>query len=140
MRRDPRLHGLTSDHHHALVLARSLSALVATGAADAHAARELAARFEREIEPHFRVEEDLLLPALLGAGEPDLVRRTVEDHAFLRERAASASRGLADGLASFAARLQEHVRFEETELFPCCESKVEDVVLDEVARRAPKRT
>lgn len=138
MKRDPRLHGLSSDHHHALVLARSIARLSATGTADAAAARGLAERFVRELEPHFRVEEELLLPGLRKAGEAALVQRTEEDHAFLRARATEAGAGLTHGLPGFAARLEEHVRFEERELFAACEARLPGELLDQVARRAPK--
>jgi hemerythrin-like domain-containing protein len=138
VKRDPRLHGLSNDHHHALVLARTVRDLVASGRANAVAARELAATFEREIEPHFRIEEELLLPALRTVGELELVRRTEEDHAFLREVAVTARHGETDRLLRFADRLREHVRFEEAELFPCCEDKLSTPVLDAVARRSPK--
>jgi hemerythrin-like domain-containing protein len=138
MRRDPRLHGLSSDHHHALALAREVRLALASGAADDRLAREVAARFDAELEPHFRVEEQVLLPALRAAGEAALVERTLEDHAFLRERAAYAAEGWADRLGSLADRLVRHVRFEEGELFPRCETALDDAVLDEVARLAPK--
>ncbi len=138
MKRDPRLHGLSSEHHHALVLSRSLAAVAASGKADAGTARELGMRFARELEPHFRVEEEVLLPALRLADEPTLVQKTEIDHARLRELAESASSGVTEGLAAFAEMLADHVRFEERELFPCCEAKLPDSVLDEVARRVPK--
>lgn len=133
MKRDPRLHALSSEHHHALVLARRLAELAHAGKTDAAAARDLAERFARELEPHFRVEEELLLPALEQAGEDALVLRTREDHAALRAHAERAGRGDPTGLGDFAERLTEHVRFEERALFPRCEA-LPDAVLDAVAR------
>jgi len=138
MKRDPRLQGLSSEHHQALVLARSLRGLVRAGRADATAARALAERFQRELEPHFRIEDEVLLPALREAGEGALAERTAADHAFLRGHAATAGTGSAAGLGAFAERLAEHVRFEESELFPRCEACLSAATLDEVARRAPK--
>jgi hemerythrin-like domain-containing protein len=138
MTRDPRLHGLSSDHHHALVLARSVAARAGRADAAAQAAREVADRFATELEPHFRVEEEVLLPALARAGEHALVARTERDHAFLRETAAEAREGRTERLGAFAERLTEHVRFEERELFPRCEQTLAPEVLDEVARRRPK--
>lgn len=135
MKRDPRLRGLSSEHHHALVLARTLTTLVDAGRSD-EAARLLADRFERELEPHFRVEEALLLPALRAVGEVALVERTEADHAFLRAGAQAAKAGRGDGLVAFAERLTDHVRFEERELFPCCEARLPGAVLDAVTPRA----
>jgi hemerythrin-like domain-containing protein len=135
MKRDPRLCGLSSDHHHALVLARSLVERAVADTLDAEAARDLATRFEHEIEPHFRIEEEVLLPAIALAGGAEIVERIAEDHALLRARAAWAGGGRIDGLVTFAETLTEHVRFEERELFPFCETKLPASVLDEVARR-----
>src|SRR5699024_3719240 len=80
MYRDPRLRGLSSEHHQALVLAVTLKKAAKSGDAamlDA-AAKELAERFETELDPHFIVEEELLLPALRarGSSEYDLIERT----------------------------------------------------------------
>lgn len=135
MKRDRRLQGLSSEHHQALVLARSLEGLVNSGDHGAEAARVLAARFDAELAPHFQIEETLLLPALRAAGEAALVERTEADHAFLRAQAAAAALGRCEGLGAFAERLREHVRFEERELFPRCEELVPGALLDEVARR-----
>lgn len=137
MKRDPRLQGLSSDHHQALVLARSLDALAKSGRVDPSAARALAERFARELEPHFSIEDELLLPALRDAGAGALADRTADDHAFMRARAAEAAEGRADGLGAFAARLYEHVRFEERELFERCQELLPGSVLDAVALRAP---
>lgn len=132
MKRDHRLHGLSSDHHHALVLARELSQ--GTGPQGAALQR----RFAKELEPHFHIEEELLLPALRAAGCADLADRTAEEHAALRALVAQA-RDEASA-RRFGALLQAHVRFEEAEVFPACEARLPAGVLAEVARRAPKTT
>ncbi len=135
MKRDPRLHGLSSEHHHALVLARRVGEQC--GAWSRERGAELAARFEAELEPHFLVEEELLLPALRAAGEDLLAARTADDHARLRDAAKRAADGDAEAARSFAATLAEHVRFEERELFPACEASAPGDVLDAVSRRPP---
>lgn len=138
MKRDPRLHGLASEHHQALVLARKLATAEGWTPDDGAA---LARRFERELEPHFRTEEEVLLPALRALRTPEaqaLAERTLADHAFLRAKISEARAGDAAGAKAFGERLQEHVRFEERELFPACERWLAPEVLDEVARRSPK--
>jgi hypothetical protein len=99
---------------------------------------ELGRRFDLELEPHFGVEDALLLPALRRAGSTQLAERTAQDHVRLRALVAAARTG--DGLAAgaFGRDLGEHVRFEEREVFPACEQLLPDAVLDEVGRRAPK--
>lgn len=138
MKRDPRLRGLSSDHHQGLVLARRVGRRAEAGTLDMDLAREVAERFRSELEPHFSVEEDVLLTALRDLGEHELSDRTLDDHAFLRARVRSALDGTVEALAEFADRLHDHIRFEERTLFPACEEKLADAVLEEAARRAPK--
>lgn len=130
MKRDERLAGLSSDHHQALVLARRIEA-------GALSLIEVVARFDAELAPHFAIEEELLLPALRAIGVSDLARRTADDHAKIRDALSRAQTGDARALADFAALLAAHVRFEERELFPACEGRLEASVLQEVARRKP---
>lgn len=127
MKRDPRLRDLSSEHHRALVLARELR----SGGARPTA---LEAEFADAIEPHFRVEEEWLLPALEAAGEGELVRRTVEDHAHLRGRLALAAAGDEAAIRELADGLAAHVRFEERELFPRAEQVLDADALERVAR------
>jgi hypothetical protein len=140
MQRDIRLQGLSSEHHQALVLARHMLARAQAKGFDLPLAHELGQRFETELEPHFTLEEALLLPALVTIGEQRLAERTLTDHRALRElRTAALRNGDLGQIAAFARRLEQHVRFEERELFPCCESRLPGTILDEVSRRAPKR-
>ena len=134
--RDVRLRGLSSEHHHALVLARRvITQQVPWTQADADA---LGQQFDLEIDPHFKIEEDVLLPALRSAGAGHLVERTLQDHAALRAQLKAARLGDATAARAFASGLTEHVRFEERELFPACETLLDDSVLDDVQTRAPK--
>ncbi|MFO0555974.1 MAG: hemerythrin domain-containing protein [Polyangiaceae bacterium] len=136
MKRDVRLHGLSSEHHHALVLARDLRAS-ASAWTEVDGAR-LGERFERELEPHFRIEEEVLLPALARIGQTPLVQRVEREHSTLRALLGSARAGVGDAARDMAIALEEHVRFEERELFSACEALLDTATLDEVARRSPK--
>lgn len=135
MKRDHRLRGLSSEHHHALVLARWVSRRAAEWTVEA--GETLGERFAAELAPHFAVEEDILLPALLAAGAGALVDRTLADHAALRGLGERAAKGDGEAAAAFASRLTAHVRFEERELFPACERLLPAEVLDRVGERAP---
>jgi hypothetical protein len=79
---------------------------------------ELRTRFADELEPHFQLEERGLLPAMQDAGERTLVERTLADHHAMR---VLINAGGPEDLATFAQSLAEHIRFEETELFPCAQ-------------------
>jgi len=136
MKRDIRLHGLSSDHHHALLLARSLGR--AAEAWTAKAAKELGRRFQQELEPHFAIEEELLLKGLVISGQHALVERIMDEHARLRREAALASAGRGDAAAALGRLLEQHVRFEERTLLPACEELLPAAVLDQVAQRSVK--
>lgn len=138
MKRDLRLHGLTSDHHHALVLALRIKEADASGRLDAGLLADVRTRYDTQLRPHFAVEEEELLPALRRLGGADLVDRTLREHATLRQHLEAAELGDLPRLARFGELLHAHVRFEEAELFPACEARVGDDVLERVARRAPK--
>lgn len=133
MKRDARLHGLTTDHHHALRLAWDVR--------HATPSAELAARvgdaFHRELLPHFDAEERLLLPLLRARGEGALADRTLHEHARLRALVAAVAEA-PDRLPEFAETLTAHVRFEEGELFPAAERVMTDGELEAVARHVPK--
>ncbi len=138
MKRDPRLQGLSSEHHAALVLARTLGRLDDPALWTPDAAQSLRRAVERELEPHFRTEEDVLLTALRTAGAVRLVERVESDHRALRTFAAAATNGDFDAAKAFGERLTAHVRFEERELFPRCEAELSEEVLEAVFRRSPK--
>lgn len=123
MRRAPGLVALSREHHAALVLAKRAQRNSGTEPRSAATfAAELAVIFAGELEPHFRVEEEALLPALARAGEVAAVQRTLDEHAELRGLAAQCAAGEAAGLARFGTALEAHVRFEERELFPLAEA------------------
>ena len=118
-------------------LRRSLPEQEAAGlAALAGAVRR---ELDAELEPHFAVEERVLLPALEARGETELVQRTLADHARVRALARGTwSAGTAHELG---ALLEQHVRFEERVLFPRAEAVLSEAELAAVrdARPGSKR-
>lgn len=127
MKRSLPLMALSREHHAALVLAKKARAL-GSSTADAAAIefmRGLPAIFASELAPHFRVEEEALLPALRRActeAAIAAVERTLAEHVELIDLIRRAGEGDATSLAAFGARLEAHVRFEERELFPLAET------------------
>jgi iron-sulfur cluster repair protein YtfE (RIC family) len=142
MQRDPTLHGLSSDHHHSLVLVWRIRHQMTDEASTRAMAARVRETYARELQPHFAIEESVLLPALReGAAGVELVNRTLRDHADIRAALAALDEnplGLREALLAFAALLHDHVRFEEQELFPACERLLPRAVLDRVATLAPK--
>lgn len=123
MKRGPALTRLSREHHSALVLAKRAQRVGAAGGeATWRFMGHAVDTFERELEPHFRVEETLLLPLLTDAGEIEAVRRTLDEHEGLRALRNRLRARDAACLRPFGDALEAHVRFEERELFALAES------------------
>jgi len=124
MKRDPALGSLSRDHHQALFVAQQLRRATEDSASDARAA--FLAFWDGHGREHFRQEEDVLLPAYAGHGDAHhpLVARTLCDHVAIRHEADALAREPAATVAALhqlGARLADHVRLEERELFPLIE-------------------
>ena len=126
MKRHPALQALSREHHGALVLALACTRAASSGNDEKiHAACERVARqFDTDLEPHFRQEETALLPLLQNAGQNELVRRTLDEHAHLRALARQLSERDTSCLKEFGEALSGHVRFEEQKLFPAAEQAI----------------
>jgi hemerythrin-like domain-containing protein len=121
MLRDKNLIPLSRQHQHALALCVRLDRALQAGEIDPESWQaEMAQIFEQEISIHFAAEEKELFPAAAKFPELDpVVRELLEDHGVLRDFFARAqSRGLdRSALSSFAAKLAQHIRKEERQLF-----------------------
>ena len=129
MKRHKSLYPLSWDHHHALVEARHLRL--------AENAKEAAERFiefwQQSLQNHFREEEEILLPLFARFTQPDRAEivETLAQHADIRRRIDELIDCLnngavidAESLKELASALDQHIRFEENELFPAIESAV----------------
>jgi hypothetical protein len=94
MKRHPALAPLSRDHHHALVIAQHLRRATTQTAPDIAAA--FLAHWNAEQKLHFRLEEELLLPAYAAHGQPDhpAIIRMLLDHMLIRCDAAALTAAL----------------------------------------------
>lgn len=132
MKRAPVFRDLSSEHHRGLVLVRHIrkaSALPECQPAAIWA--DVIERFEHELEPHFKKEEQGLLPALRAAGEHALVERTLREHWVMRDMVAEAD---PHHLLPFADLLSDHIRFEEQILFEAAQRRLST---DQLAALSP---
>jgi hypothetical protein len=146
MKRDSALASLSRDHYQALVVALKLRRAAAPTGDEARAA--LAAFWPVHGSRHFRVEEEILLPAYAGHGDPHHppVARALCDHVAIRHRVYEVlgeSHSTVTDLHELGGLIAAHVRFEERELFPLIERAIPLVQLAalavaiEHAERAP---
>ena len=141
IQRDFHLQGLTSEHHQALVLAGRLRQACRQGGVSRERLQSTCRTFEQDLNPHFVIEEELILPALAAAGRKDLVDRTNEEHHQLRALivAAATSEDATLHLQAFADLLTAHVRFEERTLFAAAQQILTIKELEMLARVRPHR-
>lgn len=136
MKRDPALASLSRDHHQALFVAQKLRRATAETAGEARDA--VLCFWEQHGRGHFRLEEEVLLPAYAGYGDPHhpLVARALCDHAAIRHRVDTIARdpdAKVAGLHELGAHLGAHVRLEERQLFPLIERAMPAAQLAAVA-------
>ena len=131
MKRDPALKDLSRDHHQALFVAQQLRRADSETAARA---REQFLTFWREHGGrHFRIQEEVLLPAFAehGGADDPAVAEVLRDHADIRLMALQIDSGPADptACARLGERVEQHVRLEERRLFPAIEARLDEVEL-----------
>jgi hypothetical protein len=124
MKRAAALVSLSRDHHKTLLAARQLKRATAETARDARAS--FLVYWDRHGSAHFRLEDEVLLPAFAAHGDAyhPLVCRALCDHVAIRERINALDREEPPTLTvlhQLGSRLAEHVRLEERELFPLIE-------------------
>ena len=129
MKRSAELTPLSHEHHQALFVAIGLKR-----AEDVDASAAFLDYHEATGERHFEIEEQVLLPGWLAAdpdGDADAARRVLAEHLEIRTATARLRAGEAavDDLHALGVLLERHVRYEERELFPMIESRLDDGAL-----------
>jgi hemerythrin-like domain-containing protein len=146
MKRHKSLHPLSHDHHHALVQARKLRN--ASSDASLPSIRQTASDFiafwNSSLQAHFRQEEQILLPMLLKytsadrresietLRQHDEIQRTVRE---LCEEIEAGKEPDAEKLVQVGRLLDEHIRYEERQLFAAIEQEVPEEELWEMNRQ-----
>jgi hemerythrin-like domain-containing protein len=136
MKRHPALVPLSRDHHHALVIAQRLRR--ATPETATEAARAFLSHWDAEEKLHFRLEEELLLPAYAAHGEcahPAIIRMLLDHMLIRRDAARLAVAATPELLHDLGARLADHVQLEEHEVFPLIEATIPETELQTLGAR-----
>lgn len=137
MKRCPGLQDLSREHHTALTFAAQLRR-VASSCDEVKlelACERAQSVFSEELLPHFREEEQRLLPQLEAVGACALVARTLIEHRALQRLVRELEIPDGEMLLRFADLLTAHVRFEERELFPEAEILLGAEALARIMRR-----
>jgi hypothetical protein len=146
MKRSRELRPLSAEHHQALLVAFQLKKSLEGHPEAAGAPRELpgllslARRFEEQVfAPHVRAEEELLAPHLAATDGRRLTTEHAELHRLVQLARRSAVAEQRASLAAFAELLERHVRWEERELFPGAEARLDASVLAGIGTELEKR-
>jgi Hemerythrin HHE cation binding domain len=141
VKRSEALKPLSRDHHRGLFVAMGLKRATRETAPEA---RQVFLEFwRREGSKHFRIEEELVLPAYAryrSAEEEDVVR-VLTDHVDLRRRGADLEAEEApavEALHELGERLESHIRHEERVLFPLIEDVLPEEDLIELAAKVER--
>jgi hemerythrin-like domain-containing protein len=137
MKRDPALTDLSRDHHQALFRAMRMKRATEDDVDDVR--DDVLAFWSDHGARHFRIEEEILLPAFATRSDPrsEAVVTVLVDHVWIRERMDRLAQDELDlaGVRELGARLEQHVRHEERVLFPLIEEALERDALATLARR-----
>lgn len=136
MKRSKHLETLSWEHHDGLVLASRLKKGVAQGA-DANIMADYTDYMWAEaLTHHFDQEEKFLLPKLPeDMRQQPIFERMLTEHrkfAALMQAIQKRDNRLPDLLKEFADLLEQHIRFEERELFPFLEKNLGEKELEEI--------
>ncbi len=128
MKRSEALKPISREHHHTLFVAKEVNDLPDS---EAEKARSLLVEYWRtEGSPHFRIEEEVLLPGsnVGGPAEDPEIARMLSDHLEIRRRMARVQAGDGDiaEIKAVASMMRDHCRFEERELFPRIEREMSE--------------
>ena len=125
MKRSAALLGLSREHHEALVLARRASGVDPGSEAARDQRTHLLTRWAAQFEPHFALEEAVLLPALVAAGQAGPAAEALAQHTDLRRLLERLRNGDLPALPAWGDAMQAHVHFEERALFPLAERSLD---------------
>ncbi len=135
LKRIEALQALSEDHHNGLVIALRCRRL-ADGVFDADRDEFWASVLEfvrLQVDPHFEVEERLLLPALRALGEQEMAYRIAREHVQLRAMIVEQTPADPE-LRSFGQLLDDHIRYEERVVFEQTQDRLPAETLAEIRR------
>ena len=136
MKRSSPLVGLSREHHEALVLARRAAGTPPTSETAPGQREHLLRRWDEQFAPHLAIEEAVLLPALVAAGQAGAAAEALAQHAHLRRLVERVHEGDLTALPAWGEAMLSHVRFEERALFPLAERTVDLTSLADLMSRA----
>jgi len=137
MKRHQQLQPLSRQHHNGLLA----SMLLKKGIEKAADPKEMAAFildfWQNDLEDHFKAEEYFLLPPLYDIDfDKCLIDTLLQEHSMLRLYITKLQQNNTDinSITLFADLLEQHIRFEERQLFPAAEKSLTEEQLQQLGK------
>lgn len=123
---------LSRDHHDGLLLVWKIRQGKTYNIDNKVIAEYVAYEFDLNLAPHFSDEENLLFSQ---ASEDPLTQEAVKQHAQLRQMVDELRTEVSEEkLTNFAELLDQHIRFEERQLFPHYEETFDEKELERIGK------
>lgn len=126
IKRNIHIQPLSRDHHHSLLLSWKIRKGFSKGIAPERIKKYTDWFFEHHILPHFEIEEAYLYPVLGDKNE--LVQKALAEHRRLK-RLFEDENDLVKSLGLIEEELEQHIRFEERELFNAIQKEATEAEL-----------
>jgi hemerythrin-like domain-containing protein len=137
MKRHIQLQPLSRQHHNGLLAVLLLKKGIKKAANSKEMAAFILDFWHKDLEEHFKAEEDFLLPVLANSKfDETLIEHLKEEHAVLRSYIYMLQDGATniEVIEAFSNLLDQHIRFEERKLFPIAEKYLTEKQLREVGK------
>jgi len=143
MKRHEALVQLSHEHHHGLVWAKRFYDLPDSAplADQQELLEEFLPIWRDEINPHFRNEEEILLPLFDVDADPDVecIRQMLQQHIHIRRDVLLLEfEPNIEVIHRLGNALKEHIRLEERDVFPLVEEKASQETLDAIQSQIEK--
>ena len=137
IKRSKQLTPLSKDHHDGLLFAWKIRQGLKHGADNNVIAEYVQWFWKNHLQEHFREEEQILAPHLPSDNE--LLKQMFDEHQEI-EAMVHITENIADEamLKQLADAIDDHIRFEERQLFPYAEQVIPDEELNAVYEQLPK--
>ena len=137
IRRSRQLTPLSKDHHDGLLFAWKIRQGLKNGADIKLIAEYVQWFWKKHLQEHFREEEQILAPHLPADNE--LLKRMIDEHQEI-EAMIHINESIPDEtlLGNLAKAIDDHIRFEERELFPYAEKVIPEKELNLIFEQLAK--
>lgn len=130
---------LSRDHHHGLLLSWKVSQGLKNGTPVSEIAGYVRYFWQASLEKHFREEETIVFRKMPVVHEGCL--RAIKEHNRIRkliEKIGNPAKSSRELLETLCEEMNNHIRFEERELFPAIEVSLSNAELDAVGKALEK--